>query len=62
MIMDTIQVCVSSCLQEATEHVTNATSQPEDHGALSDLARGVPRAEHIVNTRIEAGSGVILVN
>lgn len=56
--VNTAEIAIRSRLQETTEHGSNRACQPENHRALTDLARRVPRSQHVVNTRIEARSEI----
>lgn len=42
MAVDTAEVVVRRGLKEPGEHLPDRAGQPEDHGSLADLARGVP--------------------
>lgn len=50
------QIGVSSGLKETTEKGPYRSSEPEYHCSLSYLLRGIPRAKHVVNAWIKAGS------
>ena len=56
MAANTVKVGVCGGLEEAAEHGTERAGEPENHCAFANLARCVPRAQEVVNTRVEAGS------
>lgn len=56
--MNAIKICIRSSLEKSTEHRSNRAGEPEQHGSLANLPRRIPRAEHIMDSRIEARSDV----
>ncbi len=57
--INSVQVRVCSRLQETTEHLSDSTRSPEDHGTFSQFARSVPRSQKVMNSGIEASSTTV---